>query len=407
MDRRPKPSDYDVQRDYFVFGSFSMDLFCAKSDLDLSVNFANEKRNGFAHGVNPVTTARVPVLKVVDRGTEIECDMSVENWDGISKSNTIYMISAIDERFRKLSFLTRNPPILPPFSALFRDGNESVAVEKSLCKFSNYGISNKESVAELFVSLLNKLLSVEKLWSEGLCASTFEGSWISKTWGSRVGHTNVEDFADRSQNVARAVGAEEHIFDFLNKKIEGNSLRKFLFGQDVASKLGGAGTVKLIAKEIQARASGKKKIVHVESILTKSMSSVESPRWMPQGKLKLVGPSWPTESFLTKRRTYDCLGGTFSEWWEPVVNRAREAVYNRAPPVSFATQGRMRLAQPSGVEILRQPNLIAPAVPHTFPLSSLGSQIFYEPFRHPIGYSNSVCYMHPSSYCLPLDPRRF
>lgn len=37
------------------------------------------------------------------------------------------------------------------------DGNDSVAVESSVCKFSNYGISNKESVAELFVSLLNKV----------------------------------------------------------------------------------------------------------------------------------------------------------------------------------------------------------------------------------------------------------
>ncbi|OIS98378.1 protein heso1 [Nicotiana attenuata] len=200
VDLRPKPSDYDVRRDLVrifneiakeiydysadapvieVFGSFSMDLFCAKSDLDLSINFTSRKanttrekkiqtlrkfakkfyllqRNGFVYGVYAVTTARVPVLKVVDQGTEIECDISVENWDGISKSKIIYMIGAIDERFRKLSFLmkawakaqninsakdqtlnslsiillvafhlqTRNPPILPPFSALFR-GNAS------------------------------------------------------------------------------------------------------------------------------------------------------------------------------------------------------------------------------------------------------------------------------------------
>lgn len=63
--------------------------------------------NGFVYGVYPVTTARVPVLKVVDQGTEIECDISVENWDGISKSKMIYMIGAIDERFRKLSFLVK------------------------------------------------------------------------------------------------------------------------------------------------------------------------------------------------------------------------------------------------------------------------------------------------------------
>ncbi|XP_049375573.1 protein HESO1-like isoform X2 [Solanum verrucosum] len=511
VDCRPKPSDYDARRDLLrifneiakevygnsadapvveVFGSFSMDLFCVKSDLDLSINFTNRKvnitrekkiqtlrkfakkfyllqRNGFVYGVNPITTARVPVLKVVDRGTEIECDISVENRDGISKSKTIYMIGAIDERFRKLSFLmkawakaqninsakdqtlnslsiillvafhlqTRNPPILPPFSALFRDGNDSVAVESSVCKFSNYGIRNKESVAELFVSLLNKFLSVEKLWSEGLCASTFEGSWISQTRGFGVGRINVEDFADRSQNVARAVGAEEvkkiysciqlsvqHIFDFLHKKIGGNSLREFLFGQNVASKLAGAGTAKSGKKEVQSvtLSKGNKKTVHVDSILTKSRTSARSPRGMAQGKRKLLGP---TDSSLTKRsRTDDWLGGAFSELsrrqpgqqpmpyylmnsWEPVAMISREAMYNRPQPVSFEpTYGRMRFAEPSG-----HPNLIAPAVPHMFPSRPpIGSQISYEPLRHPVGYPNSVYdSMHSSAYFLPPHPRRF
>nr|XP_009804074.1 PREDICTED: uncharacterized protein LOC104249360 isoform X2 [Nicotiana sylvestris] len=448
--------------------------------------------NGFVYGVYAVTTARVPVLKVVDQGTEIECDISVENWDGISKSKMIYMIGAIDERFRKLSFLmkawakaqninsakdqtlnslsiillvafhlqTRNPPILPPFSALFRDGNEPVAVERSLCKFTNYGINNKESVAELLVSLLNKLLSVEKLWSRGLCASTFQGSWISKTWGSRVGHINVEDFADRSQNVARAVGEEEvkriysciqlsvqHIFDFSNKKIGGNSLREFLFGRDAASRLDSGDTVRNIAKNIQACASGKKEVqsversicnkktVHVDAIMTKSMSSVESPGWMPQGKRKLLGP---TDSSLTKRsQTDDCLGGTSSglsgrqpgkglsrqeqpmphyltNRWEPVVNpgmMSREGMHNKLPPVSFEpAHGKIILAEPFGEvhgrEIIRHPNVIAPAVPHSSPL--IGSQMSYEPFRFPLGYSNSGCdSMHSSAYFLPPDPRRF
>ncbi|KAH0737905.1 hypothetical protein KY290_036610 [Solanum tuberosum] len=57
----------------------------------------------------------------------------------------------------------------------------------------------KESVVELLVTLLVKLLSIEKLWAKGLCASTYEASWLSKTWNSKV-----EDFTDRSQNVTRA-----------------------------------------------------------------------------------------------------------------------------------------------------------------------------------------------------------
>lgn len=49
--------------------------------------------------------ARVPVLKVTDCGTNIECDFSVENRDGIARSQIIFLIASIDERFRKLSIM--------------------------------------------------------------------------------------------------------------------------------------------------------------------------------------------------------------------------------------------------------------------------------------------------------------
>ncbi|CAH9123263.1 unnamed protein product [Cuscuta epithymum] len=317
---RPKPSDYDVRRALvFVFnvlakdiygpgsdapiveefGSFLMDLFTTKSDLDLSINFGNNavgfsrekriqklrkfakklyalQREGHVYGVHPITTANVPILKVVDRGTRIECDISVENRDGVLKSKIVHMICSIDERFGKLSFLmkawakahninsskfktlnsmsivllvafhlqTRNPPILPPFSALYKDGADSAEAEKLVCNFSNYGKSNKESVAELFMTLLIKLLAVENLWCKGICASTYEGSWISKTWDFKVACISVEDFTDRSQNVARAVGVKEvkkiykcihnsseRIAAFMEGRIEGSTLKEYLFGQ--------------------------------------------------------------------------------------------------------------------------------------------------------------------------------
>ncbi|KAL8527924.1 hypothetical protein ACS0TY_005658 [Phlomoides rotata] len=44
----------------------------------------------------------------------------MENKDGILKSKMIYKLSSIDERFKKLSFLTWNPPILPPCTAIFK-----------------------------------------------------------------------------------------------------------------------------------------------------------------------------------------------------------------------------------------------------------------------------------------------
>lgn len=63
---------------------------------------------GHVSGVLPITTAKVPILKCVDRGTGVECDISVENRDGILKSQIIWIISSIDERFKKLSFLVRH-----------------------------------------------------------------------------------------------------------------------------------------------------------------------------------------------------------------------------------------------------------------------------------------------------------
>ncbi|KAF3632374.1 putative flavin-containing monooxygenase YUCCA10-like [Capsicum annuum] len=316
---RPKQSDYEVRKDLTSafneiakdiygrsgnvpvveeFGSFVMDLFHSKSDLDLSVNFDNSsvkfsyekkiqtlrkfarklyalQRYGHVSGVHPVTAAKVPVLKVVDCGTKIECDISVENRDGVSKSKIIHMICSLDERFQKLSFLmkawakaqninssrdktlnslsvillvafhlqTRNPPILPPFSAILEDGSDPDTVAKSLNKFVNYGKRNKETVAELLVTLLMKLLLIEKLWAKGLCASTYEAPWLSRTWDSKVCCISVEDFTDRSQNVARAVGkgevkriykciqrTSEYISAFMDGIVEVPTLKYHLFG---------------------------------------------------------------------------------------------------------------------------------------------------------------------------------
>ncbi|KAI0512308.1 hypothetical protein KFK09_012947 [Dendrobium nobile] len=233
------------------------------------------KGKGHLSGVLPILQARVPVLKAVDCRTGIECDISVENKDGISRSLFFSIVSSIDERFRIMSYLmkawakandinsskdhtinslsiislvafhfqTRDPPILPPFSTLLKDGTDITNLRNVVLALKNFGRRNKESVAELFVALLAKLSSVEKLWELGLCASIFEGSWISKMWGSKVGNMSVEDFLDRSQNFARSVGkfempkiynclrgSLEHLSRSMQGQIEFSALRPFLFG---------------------------------------------------------------------------------------------------------------------------------------------------------------------------------
>ncbi|XP_021769380.1 protein HESO1-like isoform X2 [Chenopodium quinoa] len=280
------------------FGSFLMNMFDAKSDLDLSINFNDQlfeadriakiktlrkfakkfyalRKKGCVTTVELIMSARVPVLKVTDSGSGIECDFSVGNRDGIAKSHIIFLISAIDERFQKLSFMlkawakaqdinsskdgtlnslslillaafhlqTRDIPILPPFSDILKDGTDPEAVKKIIPRFLKYGKRNKESLAELFVSLLVKIESVESLWSKGICVSTFEGAWIYKNWKA-TGLIRIEDFTDRSQNTARAVRSAKitKIYSCIRRSVEqiqlftkgiisADNLKSLLFGK--------------------------------------------------------------------------------------------------------------------------------------------------------------------------------
>ncbi|KAL8265327.1 hypothetical protein R6Q59_023457 [Mikania micrantha] len=316
---RPKPSAYehrkqviqvlnDIAKDIYgdsvgcpvveEFGSFLMDLFTAESDLDLSINFRYSflmfsrdqkiktlwkfarklyslQNSGRVQKVEPVMRAKVPILKFVDTATGVECDVSVENKDGISKSLFIRFITSIDERFQKLCFLmkawakandinspkdgtlnslsiillvafhlqTRDPPILPPFSAILKDGKDSASVKNSVRNFQKYGRRNTETLGELFISFLIKLASVEEIWSKGLCASSYLGQWTSKTWDIKIATMSVEDFMDRTQNAARTVGNLEvkKIYEciyltldnlrlFMNAKIGELKLKESSFG---------------------------------------------------------------------------------------------------------------------------------------------------------------------------------
>lgn len=74
------------------------------SDYYLFVVFCGLDK-GHVKGVQPIMAAKVPIVKITDTGTGVECDLSVENRDGISKSLIIRFITSIDQRFQKLSFL--------------------------------------------------------------------------------------------------------------------------------------------------------------------------------------------------------------------------------------------------------------------------------------------------------------
>uniref|UniRef100_A0A0E0FUP7 Poly(A) RNA polymerase mitochondrial-like central palm domain-containing protein n=1 Tax=Oryza nivara TaxID=4536 RepID=A0A0E0FUP7_ORYNI len=255
---RPKPLDYEQRTTLVhVFNNIANQIF----------------GNGIFCGVLPVVTARVPIVNVIDRGTGIECDITVENKDGMTRSMIFKFISSLDPRFQILSYLVKfwakihdvNSPRERTLSSMsivslvafhlqqlshselmmrfLADGSDFESVERNTLAFKGFGRTNKETVAELFVSLISKLLSAESLWEHGLCASNFEASWISKTWKKGIGNLNVEDFLDRSQNFARSVGKKEmqkicrclrdcalNLLDFMRGKLDTSKLKTLLFG---------------------------------------------------------------------------------------------------------------------------------------------------------------------------------
>ncbi|XP_042479206.1 protein HESO1-like [Macadamia integrifolia] len=418
----PRPSDYDHRRELVrvfnlmarevygnhgefpvvqPFGSFLMDMFSAESDLDLSINLSNDmvefprekkiqtlrkfarrlysfQSKGHVSCVQPILRARVPILKVVDHGTGIECDISVENKDGILKSQIIHIIAAIDERFQKLSCLmkawakahdinsskdrtlnslsitllvafhlqTRNPPILPAFRDLFKHGTDPECVMKLVHGFLRYGERNKESLAELFLTLLTKLVSVETLWPEGLCASTYEGCWISKTWDSKVGYINVEDFTDRSQNVARSVGKEgaQKIYKCIHTSL--HDLSVFMNGR-------------IQAPNLEGLFFGPK---HYSTL--KSGAAVDLKRSFPFSDPVMLPP--PFDPIPTKKMRFEgvSVGELKPHGWIPWdVASQIQPIHNQHPPVVAQEHGYRSEQVPSGFVRSGGPSHIASVPP--------------------------------------------
>ncbi|KAL2643857.1 hypothetical protein R1flu_011444 [Riccia fluitans] len=261
-----------------AFGSFVMELYTSSSDLDLSLNLSDGThkrsrsdkvhylrkvasalyalRNGSrtVRSIETIYRAAVPVVKFIECKTGIECDISVENNDGVLKSRMLGMIASVDARFKQLCYMVKawakkhnvnsskngtlnslsicllvafhlqtcSPPILPPFSE-FMEGIHLPAIEESLdfvaarvrsFRESGFGSNNRQSIPDLFGSFFVKLVAVQDLWRCGLCSSTYEGRWISKMWPkNHIGLISVEDFVDRTQNVARSVSRKE--FDLI------------------------------------------------------------------------------------------------------------------------------------------------------------------------------------------------
>lgn len=222
---------------------------------------------------------------------------------------------------------------MPAFSALLKDGSDFASVEKNILLFKGFGTTNKESIGELFVSLMSKLLSVESLWEHGLCASNFEASWISKTWKKGVGNLSVEDFLDRSQNFARAVGKVQmqkicrcltdcasYLTDFMRGKIDASKLKTRLFGRlnpdDLVSKprLRGAKRKQKPKLSLESRYRIQKRIKHVGLHEEPSHQAEAAPGTAPA--VVVTPPLLHHRPTLTQRSSGQSVG---KPWWWPLI----------------------------------------------------------------------------------------
>ncbi|XP_074287104.1 uncharacterized protein LOC141612267 isoform X1 [Silene latifolia] len=386
------------------FGSFVMDLFNASCDLDLSINFSDNKDNAdrlvqintlkkfsrkfqklqrkrIVSDVQLILSARVPVLKVTDCGTRVECDLSVGNLDGIVKSQIIRMISAVDERFRKLCILikvwakandinsakdgtinsfslillvafhlqTREIPILPPFSAILKDGLDPTTVNQNIQEFLNFGERNKESLAELFVSMLIKLESVNPLWRDGLCVSTYEGSWIL----NKLGCISIEDFGNRSQNTCRALKRKKQgkIYNcicnsikeirlFMDQKIDASELENRLF----------SAKPKEITKVVSNSRNGKRKRLlerALQRVLAMSKETSGNPEKKCHVDIKVSAPQ-NVSQVGTSKATSTSYGG---------INKSQEILISICNQLSEETSGNPKKIRLEDMKVPAPPNV--------------------------------------------------
>ncbi|XP_024535821.1 protein HESO1 isoform X1 [Selaginella moellendorffii] len=258
------------------FGSFLSNLYTPWGDLDITLMplepapLSRSKKTkilksihdallqaGGAIRVQVLFRPRVPLLMFEDAWWRISCDISVSNTDAVFKSHALGLIVGMDLRCRQLIFLvsvkcwakaqcindpkmgtlnsyalsllvifhlqTRNPPILPPLSAIIGQGGASADGFHYLNRIAEFtergfGKGNTSSVAELFVSFFGQFSAVEELWIQGLAVCTFRGQWGDKTttdpaWASKNYALLVEDPFDLSENCSRSVhqGSLQHV----------------------------------------------------------------------------------------------------------------------------------------------------------------------------------------------------
>ncbi|KMZ60075.1 hypothetical protein ZOSMA_60G00140 [Zostera marina] len=204
------------------FGSFVSGIYSKWGDLDISLDLPTNsnaadsntkklklralrklmhvvKNRSFGIHVEFIPSARVPILKFKSRRYNIECDISVDNHVGLSKSTFLLWITQKDKRIHDLVLLikewakahkindpksrtlnsyslcllvifhlqTCEPAILPPLREIFGFTNlcDVIGIERTsqrymhayMASIASYRSSNRSSLSKLLISFFEKV----------------------------------------------------------------------------------------------------------------------------------------------------------------------------------------------------------------------------------------------------------
>ncbi|KAK8570459.1 hypothetical protein V6N13_003137 [Hibiscus sabdariffa] len=245
----------------FLYGSCANSFGVSKSDIDVCLAFnedINDKseillkladilQSDNLQNVQALTRARVPIVKLMDPATGISCDICINNVLAVVNTKLLRDYAKMDARLRQLAFIVkhwaksrgvnetyrgtlssyayvlmcihflqqRRPAILPCLQGMEKTYNVSVdniecAYFDKVEQLSNFGSSNKETVAQLVWGFFN-------YWAYGhdytnSVISVRTGSIISKQekeWTRRVGNDRhlicIEDPFEISHDLGRVV----------------------------------------------------------------------------------------------------------------------------------------------------------------------------------------------------------
>lgn len=161
--------------------------------------------------VKPIPNARVPIIKLVDKDSGCNCDLSFKNSMGVQNSQLIKFLTSLDQRIKPLLMIVKfwaklhhltgkrmsnyalimllinflqslNEPILPPLRMLKHDDAACIRIADWVVKFDHDAtrlrpISNVLPVEELLVRFFQSIVRTD---FENYVICPLEGALIHK-----------------------------------------------------------------------------------------------------------------------------------------------------------------------------------------------------------------------------------